>query len=271
MFDNQNIGFIGGGNMGEALIRGLLAASLFPADKVSVFDVSAARIEYLTGEYGIRAAESPEQLADSSRILLLAVKPQVISPVLAQLRTHVTSEKLVLSIVAGVPLGRLENAFPEGTPVIRVMPNTPALIQEGASALSPGKAVTAEQMEMGLALFRAVGKAVRVEEKWMDVVTGLSGSAPAYVLLMIEAMIDAGVLMGLPRNLARPLVVQTFLGTSRLVEQTGKHPAELKDMITSPGGTTIQGLRMLENQAVRGAIFEAVAAATQRSEELGKN
>ncbi len=271
MFENQNIGFVGGGNMGEALIRGLLAASLFTADRISAFDVSASRIEYLTKEYGIRSSESLGALADSSRIILLAVKPQVIAPVLSQLRTHITREKLVLSIVAGVPLGRLEGEFPAGVPVIRVMPNTPALVQEGASALSRGKAVSSEQMEMGLAMFRAVGKAVEVEEKWMDIVTGLSGSAPAYVLLMIEAMIDAGVLMGLPRPLARTLVVQTFLGTSTMLDKTGKHPAELKDMITSPGGTTIAGLRMLENKAVRGAIFEAVAAATKRSEELGKS
>jgi pyrroline-5-carboxylate reductase len=176
----------------------------------------------------------------------------------------------VISIAAGIPLGTLAGALPLDLPIVRVMPNTPALVLQGASALSRGKGVTEGQMAQALRLFQAVGKALEVEEKWMDAVTGLSGSGPAYFLLLLEAMIDAGVLMGLPRPIARELVLQTARGTVEMALETGKHPAELKDMITSPGGTTIQGLCVLEERAVRGALMRAVEAATKRSQELGK-
>ncbi len=256
--------------MGEALIRGLLSASLFTADRIFVFDVSAARLGYLNTEYGVGQYRNMGELAESCQVIVLAVKPQVMPAVLAELRSHLSRLPLVISIAAGIPLSMLEKELPQGIAVVRVMPNTPALILEGASGLSKGKSVSGEQMEMSLALFRAVGKAVEVEEKWMDAVTGLSGSGPAYVLLLIEAMVDAGVMMGLPRNVSRELAVQTFIGTSLMLDRSGKHPAELKDMITSPGGTTIAGLKILEARAVRGALMEAVEAATRRSEELGK-
>jgi len=271
MFSDQSIGFIGGGNMGEALIRGLIAGSLFPAEKVSAYDVIASRIQYLEKEYGIKGRASIGELAESSSIIVLAVKPQVISQVLDTLSAHLWHKPLVISIAAGVALSTLEGGLPDETPVVRVMPNTPALVQKGASALSRGRAVSAAQMEMSLALFRSVGKAAEVEEKLMDAVTGLSGSGPAYVLLVIEALIDAGVFMGLPRQIARDLVVQTVAGTSMMLEVTGKHPADLKDMITSPGGTTIQGLQVLESYSVRGAFMECVEAASNRSAELGKS
>jgi pyrroline-5-carboxylate reductase len=270
MFKDLNIGFIGGGNMGEALVRGLISASLFPADRVFVFDVSPARLDYLHTEYGVGLHRKMGDLAESCQVIVLAVKPQVMPAVLAELRTRLSNRPLVMSIAAGIPLSTLERELPQGTAVIRVMPNTPALVLKGASALSRGKSVSDEQMEAGLAIFRAVGTAVEVEEKWMDAVTGLSGSGPAYVLMLIEAMIDGGVLMGLPRNVARELTVQTFIGTSSMLARPGKHPAEYKDMITSPGGTTIAGLKILEAKAVRGAMMEAVEAATRKSEELGK-
>jgi len=269
MLRDQSIGFIGGGNMGEALISGLIAASLFTAEKVSAYDVIESRIQYLEKEFGIKRRRSIGELAESCSIIVLAVKPQVISQVLDTLRSHLSHKPLVVSIAAGISLAILEGRLPDETPVIRVMPNTPALVRKGASALSRGRAVSTAHMEMGLALFRAVGKAVEVEEKLMDTVTGLSGSGPAYVLLVIEALIDAGVLMGLPRQTARELVIQTVIGTSMMLESTAKHPAELKDMITSPGGTTIQGLQVLESYSVRGALMECVEAASRRSTELG--
>lgn len=256
--------------MGEALIRGLIAASLFRAEKVCAYDVLPARIQYLEKEFGIRAQGSIGALAEASSIIVLAVKPQVISDVLNTLGAHLAHKPLVISIAAGIALSTLEGPLPEKTAVVRVMPNAPALVQKGASALSRGKAVSAEQMEMSLALFRSVGKAVEVEEKLMDAVTGLSGSGPAYVLLVIESLIDAGVFMGLPRQIAKELVVQTVAGTAGMLDITGKHPAELKDMITSPGGTTIHGLQVLESYSVRGALMECVEAATRRSAELAK-
>ena len=270
MLRDQSIGFIGGGNMGEALIRGLIAASLFPAEKVFAHDVMPSRIQYLEKELAIKGRGSIGELARSSSIIVLAVKPQVISQVLDALREHLSHKPLVISIAAGIALSILEGRLPDLTPVVRVMPNAPALVGKGASALSRGKAVSTAQMEMSLALFRAVGKAVQVEEKMMDTVTGLSGSGPAYVLLVIEALIDAGVLMGLPRQTARELVIQTVVGTSMMLESSGKHPAELKDMITSPGGTSIHGLQLLESYSVRGALMECVEAASRRSAELGK-
>ncbi len=270
MFKDQAIGFIGGGNMGEALIRGLISASLFPPERVFVFDVVEARVKYLEKEFGVEAKRDIAELVRSSSIVLVAVKPQTILEVLDTLRGCLSHKPLVISIAAGVALSTLEGRLPESTSVVRVMPNACALVGEAASALSRGKAVTGAQMEIGLALFRAVGKAVEIDEKLMDAVTGLSGSGPAYVLLMIEALIDAGVLMGMPRQAARELAVQTVIGTSRLLESTGKHPGELRDMITSPGGTTIHGLQVLEARSVRGAFLECVEAATRRSAELGK-
>jgi pyrroline-5-carboxylate reductase len=270
MFRDHTIGFIGAGNMGEALIRGLIAASLFTAERIFAYDVIPHRTEYLTREFGIKQCGSIGELAETSSIIVLAVKPQVISEVLSTLRGHLAHKPLVISIAAGIALSTLESRLPDGASIVRVMPNTPALVQRGASALSCGKAVSATQMEMSLALFGSVGKAVAVEEKMMDAVTGLSGSGPAYVLLVIEALVDAGVFMGLPRQIATELVVQTVAGTSLMLEKTGKHPAEMKDMITSPGGTTIHGIQVLESYSVRGAFMECVEAATQRSAELGR-
>jgi len=270
MFRDENIGFIGGGNMGEALIRGLIAASLLSPDKISVYDAIEARTEYLEKEYGIKGRRDIGEIAEACSIIVLAVKPQVIVQVLHTLRSHLSRKPLVISIAAGISLSTLEGNLPEGTPVIRVMPNATALVQKGASALARGKVVSDGQLQMGMLLFNAVGKAVQVDEKLMNAVTGLSGSMPAYVLLVIEALIDAGVYVGLSRETARELVVQTVSGTSKMLESTGKHPAELKDMITSPGGTTIHGLQVLESRSLRSALMECVEAATRRSAELGK-
>jgi pyrroline-5-carboxylate reductase len=269
MFKHLKIGFIGGGNMGEAMIRGLISASLFASDQIHVFDVSTPRMQLLASSYRTQLSPDLGHLAESSQIIVLAVKPQVMQAVLRELRSHLSHQPLVISIAAGIPISDLVQGLEPGTHVIRVMPNTPALVLEGASALARGPLVTDDEMAQALALFQAVGKAFEVDESLMDAVTGLSGSGPGYVLLVLESLIDAGVLMGIPRQIARELVLQTALGTARMALETGKHPAELKDMITSPGGTTIRGLHVLESRAVRGAILGAVEAATLRSKELG--
>lgn len=270
MFEQTNIGFIGGGNMGEALIKGLLAASVVKPNQIQVFDVSSARMQYLKATYAIELSSDLVELAAASQIVILAVKPQNMAEVLAALRSSVGHRPLIISIAAGISLATLAQGLPDGIPVIRVMPNTPALVSQGASALARRPRVTDEQMQQALALFEAVGTATEVDEKWMDAVTGLSGSGPGYVLLFIESLIDAGILMGLPRSIARELAVQTVSGTAKMVQETGKHPAELKDLITSPAGTTIRGLQVLEEKSFRGAILRAVEAATLRSQELGK-
>jgi pyrroline-5-carboxylate reductase len=269
MFKNLKIGFIGGGNMGEAMIRGLISASLFTPDQIHAFDVSTQRMQLLTSTYGVQASPDLGHLAASSQLIVLAVKPQVMQTVLNELRSHLSHQPLVISIAAGIPIANLVQGLAAGTHIIRVMPNTPALVLEGASALARGPGVTDDEMAKALSLFRAVGKASEVDESLMDAVTGLSGSGPGYILLVLESLIDAGVLMGIPRQTARELVLQTALGTAKMASETGKHPAELKDLITSPGGTTIRGLRVLEDRGVRGAILSAVEAATLRSMELG--
>jgi pyrroline-5-carboxylate reductase len=271
MIDQSLIGFIGGGNMGEALIKGLLAAALFSPDRIIVSDADPARLEYLQRTYGIRPGRDIGEVCAASRIVILAVKPQVLPSVLEKLRPLIPHKPLVISIAAGISLATLAGALPEGTPVIRVMPNTPALVQQGASALSRSQSVTDEQMQQAMEIFGAVGSTLEVDEKGMDAVTGLSGSGPAYTLLFLESMIDAGVLMGLPRQVSRQLVLQTVQGTVQMVRETGKHPAELKDQITSPGGTTIRGLMVLEERAFHGAVMRAVEAATLRSKELGES
>jgi pyrroline-5-carboxylate reductase len=270
MSEGNTIGFIGGGNMGEALIRGLITASVLRPEQLYVHDVIASRLDYLKTNYSVHGASTIAEVAGHCEVLILAVKPQVMPRVMEELRTHMGHRPLIISIAAGISLETLCLSLPPGTPVIRVMPNTPALVLQGVSALSRGPGVTSEHMDRAMTLFRAVGSALEVEEKWMDAVTGLSGSGPAYFLLLIEGLIDAGVLMGLPRPVARELVVQTALGSAGMVLETGKHPAELKDMITSPGGTTISGLKVLEEAGVRGSLMRAVEAATLRSQELGK-
>ena len=270
MDEQLQIGFAGGGNMGEALIKGLLSASVLNPDRIRVYDVSAQRMQYLEQTYQITPCSGLAEMAKTSGVIILAVKPQNVIEVLDELHTQIGHRPLLISIAAGIPISTLTAGLEESIPIIRVMPNTPALVLEGASALARGQKVSDDQMQLALTLFQSVGKAIEVDEKWMDTVTGLSGSGPAYVLLMLEALIDGGVLMGLPRQVARELVLQTCLGTVKMVQQTGKHPAELKDMITSPAGTTISGLQVLEENALRGALMGAVQAASKRSRELGK-
>lgn len=265
----MKIGFIGGGNMGEALVRGLIHAGIVPPDHLTVYDVLQDRTAHLTQTYGIRAAAGLGECVLPSDSVVVAVKPQNVPEVLEELGRSALHRPLVISIAAGVPIAVLEAALPEGTPVVRVMPNTPALVLAGASALARGRFADDTHMETALRVFRAVGVAHEVPEKLLDAVTGLTGSGPAYVLCFLEALIDGGVLMGLPRPVAADLVVQTVLGTALMVQQTGKHPAALKDMVTSPGGTTIHGLEVLESRGFRGAVMGAVRAATERSAALG--
>jgi pyrroline-5-carboxylate reductase len=261
------LGFIGFGNMGGAIIRGLLAGGYVPRENLTCYDPDPARQAQLE-ELGIEAAlDNPEVM--HAPVVVLGVKPQVMPAVLASVKEFARPFHLIISIAAGVPLKILEGAFP-GSRVIRVMPNTPTLVGAGMAALAPGSAITPEDLALGLDLFRAVGQAVVVEERLMDAVTGLSGSGPAFVAVFIEALADGGVKMGLPRPLALTLATQTVLGTARLCQEEQLHPALLKDLVTSPGGTTISGLHALESSGFRGAVMDAVSAAAERSKELGK-
>lgn len=263
-------GFIGGGNMGEALIMGLLGNGATLAEDIMVHEVIPARQDYLEKTYKIRSAESNSALVKSVDIIILAVKPQFLGPVLTEIGDQVNADQLVVSIIAGVKIEEIQSALPEGTPVIRTMPNTPALVMAGATAMAPGDSATDIHMASAREIFESVGIAIEVPEKHMDIVTGLSGSGPAYIFMIMEAMADAGVLKGLPMDQALLLAGQTIFGSAKLAVETGVHPAQLKNQVSSPGGTTIAGLKILETGGLRGLIMEAIEAATNRSIELGR-
>ena len=265
----ERFGFIGGGNMGEALIKGLLQSGRAQPQDIIVFDVMPDRQKHLLEKYEIFPADNNSAVIEEATIIVLAVKPQNMDNVLGEIGPLVTSEQILVSIAAGVTLGKLEQYIRSEAPVIRVMPNTPALALAGAAALAPGTHATKEDMAKAMRIFEAVGVAVDVEEKYMDIVTGLSGSGPAYVFVLLEALTDGAVRLGLPRNQAQLLASQTILGAAKLAQETGVHPGQLKDMVTSPGGTTAAGLHALEKGGFRSLIMDAVAAAANRSAELG--
>lgn len=265
----ESIGLVGGGQMGEALIQGMLDAGLLNADNVMVVEPDGDRRIYLRKKYSIRVTEDAGELAKACSILVFAVKPQVMGKVLDQYKNLVNDAHLIISIAAGVTINTIELALGESLRIIRVMPNTPALVQEGSAALSPNSHVSGEDMDAAIQIFSAVGTCVQVNESLMDAVTGLSGSGPGYVFTFIEAMIDGGVLCGLPRPVAEKLVLQTVYGAAKLAMESGDDPAVLKGRVTSPGGTTIAGLHILEESGFRGAVMSAIEAATERSRELG--
>ncbi|MGC8735460.1 MAG: pyrroline-5-carboxylate reductase [Dissulfurimicrobium sp.] len=265
----KGIGFIGGGQMAEALIKGLISAGFVSKEKVIASDPAVGRRDHLAKTYGVRATDSNKEVVSSSDIIVLAVKPQVISRVLEEINEYVTMDHLVLSIAAGIPLRLLQDGLPRDTRVVRVMPNTPALVGYGAAALSPGSFAREEDIMLARDIMGAVGIVVVLPEHLMDAVTGLSGSGPAYVFAFIEGLIDAGVREGLSRPVAAELVLQTVIGSAVMCKETGRHPSELASMVTSPGGTTIDGLYMLEKGAFKGLLMDAVRAAVRRSMELG--
>ncbi len=267
---NGKIAFLGGGNMAEALIKGLLAAGTTRQEQIIATDVSDDRLAHLKKAYGVGAAKSNIDAARQADVIILSVKPQVIEKVLSEISSALDNRKLVISIAAGIAVAKVEKALKEGSRVVRVMPNTPALVLAGAAAISGGKNATSEDIALTLSIFNSVGRAVVVEEKLMDAVTGLSGSGPAYVFMIIDALSDAGVKAGLPRQLALELSAQTVFGSAKMVLETKEHPGKLRDMVTSPGGTTIEGLHALEKGKLRATLINAVEAATVRSRELGK-
>lgn len=269
MLKDKKIGFIGGGNMAEALIKGLLAGGM-PAKELAVAEPAAGRREFLRERYGVNVFIDNNAVAADCDVIILSVKPQVCSEALDSIKGSLSPDKPVISILAGITTTAIE-AMLSGTPrVVRVMPNTPALVMEGASAISKGAHATDDDISLARHIFELVGKAWVVEEKLLDAVTGLSGSGPAYVLTFIEALSDAGVKNGLSRDIATGLAAQTVFGTARLLLETREHPAVLRDKVTSPGGTTIAGMHALEKDGFRSAVINGVDAATARSMELGK-
>lgn len=266
--NEERIGFIGVGNMGEALLRGLIGSGLIPPARIFASDINVEKVCNLSEELGINAVESNRKLVLESDIILLAVKPDVIRDVLAEIAPDLAQPGWCISIAAGVSTAAIEGLLQSGVPVVRVMPNTPAMVGEGMAAICPGRFANETHIEKTKEIFQSVGKAIVVQEKLMDAVTALSGSGPAFVFLIIEALADAAVQLGLARADATIMAAQTVLGAGKMVIDTGEHPAVLKNKVTSPGGTTAAGLYELERGRVRAAIIDAIVAAASRSKQL---
>ena len=267
MGQRRGLAVLGGGKMGVALLAGLVKRS--GPGGVVVCERHPERGAELAARYGVEVVEVAEAAA-RARVLLLAVKPQDLPALLDRLAPAVEPGHLVVSIAAGISTAAIEAALPAGVPVVRVMPNTPALVDEGMSVLSAGASAGEDDLDEAEALLSAVGRVARVPEHQQDAVTALSGSGPAYFFYLVEAMVDAGVLLGLPRALTTELVVQTALGSALMLRESGEHPAQLRDAVSSPGGTTIAGIRELERHSVRSALISAIEAAARRSVELGR-
>ena len=267
--NSEKLGFIGIGNMGEALLRGIISSGLMPPADILASDLNTDKLSSLSHELKIAAVVNNRELVSRASIILVALKPNVILSVLSDISTHLSEPKWCISIAAGVSTGAIEDALQKDLPVVRVMPNTPAMVNEGMAAICPGKHASKEHIQRTQQIFQAVGKAIVVkEEKLMDAVTALSGSGPAFVFLMIESLTDAGVQLGLSRADAAVMAAQTVLGASKMLVDTGEHPAVLKNKVTSPGGTTAAGLYELERGNVRAGIIDAVVAAALRSKQL---
>jgi pyrroline-5-carboxylate reductase len=266
----KRLGFLGAGNMGEALIKGVLQAGLLPKEAIAASDAKPERLAHVAGTYGIQRAPDNRALVAGADVVVLAVKPQIMAAVLQEVAPAADATKLVVSVAAGVSVAGIRAHLPGARRLVRVMPNTPALVLEGATAIARAEGLEPGDLETVQALFGAVGRTVVLDEDALDAVTGLSGSGPAYVAIVIEALADGGVKMGLDRATALTLAVQTVLGTARLVRETGVHPGQLKDMVASPGGTTIAGVAALEDGGLRRTLIHAVEQATLRSRELGR-
>ena len=265
---DKKLCFIGGGNMAEAMISGVLDQRVVNAESIVVAEPVNERRRYLSETYQVGAVADNKAALKESEVVVLAVKPQVMAVVLKEIAPRITTGQTIVSIAAGISTELIVSYLGEDKNIVRAMPNTPAQIGLGATALCKGGAATTETLEKARALFDAVGITVVVDEAHMDAVTGLSGSGPAYIFVIIEALTDGGVKAGLPRDIAQALALQTILGATSMVLQTGKHPGQLKDMVTSPGGTTIKGLHVLEKKGVRAALMDAVEKAAKRSKEL---
>ena len=262
------LAILGTGRMGEALLGGLLRSGWATPDQLWCTVRTDERAEFLTSEYGVKADTDSAAAAADADVVLIAVKPQTIRVLLEQIAPKVRPEQTVISVAAGVPTTTIEEVLADGVPVVRVMSNVPVLVDEAMSAISAGRHATEEHLAVTEQVLGHVGKVVRLGEEHLDAVTALSGSGPAYFFLLAEAMIDAGILLGLSRDVATELIIQTMVGSAKMLRDTGRHPVELRESVTSPGGTTIAAVRVLEEQRVRAAFLNAIEAAKLRSEEL---
>jgi pyrroline-5-carboxylate reductase len=270
MLKGNTLAFLGGGNMSDALIAGLLQAGTARPEQIIATDILPDRRDHLNSRYRIKTTGDNREAASRANIIILSVEPQVLDEVLDEIRPVVSPDCLILSVAAGYPIARVASHLKAVTRIVRAMPNTPSTVREAVTALTFPHGLPEDDQHTARTVFESVGKVVIVEERLMDAVTGLSGSGPAYVYVMIEALADGGVKMGLPRHVAELLAAQTVLGAARMLIESGEHPGRLKDRVASPGGTTIAGLYQLEKGGLRATLISAVEAAAKRSAELGR-
>ena len=267
---DRPIAILGSGNMGSALLKGIINAKLTPSKKIIACDVSESKLHTLASEWKVRTTLDLNEAVKLSDILLLCLKPQTLPKALDAIKNSVRPDHLIISIVAGMRISFIQQRIGKNVGIVRVMPNIAAVVDEAASAIAYGEFVSTPQKDIAAAIFEAVGEVVVIAEEQLDAVTGLSGSGPAYIYMVIEALIDGGVKMGLARDIATKLAIQTVLGSAKLVKTSGLHPAILRDQVTTPGGTTINAIHELESHGLRSMLINAVATATRRSEELSK-
>lgn len=266
----RKLGFIGAGNMGCAMIKSIAASGILSPDCINVYDVDTERLTSLKEETGISISGSASEVVEKSDVIILAVKPNVLEQVLTSCKSSFDSKKILVSVAVGVPIKFYKRIIGEDKKVIRTMPNTPALVGEGMTLVAPDSSISKDELEYVMGIFGCFGKAELLEEKLMSEVTALTSSSPAYVFMFIEAMADAAVLSGLPRNLSYKLAAQAVLGSAKMVLETGKHPGELKDMVCSPAGTTIEAVSTLEKNKFRYAVIEAMDECTKKAREIGR-
>lgn len=264
----MKIGFIGTGNMGSSIIKGILSSKFEKSENINIFDLDKEKVNNLVKEYGVNTTNSEKELAENCNIIILSVKPHIIPIVLKNLSGNVKKDTIILTIAAGISISVIENALGEDKKVVRTMPNTPAQVLSGMTAVTFNKNIENSEKEIIFKLLNSFGKSVEIEEKLMHAYTGISGSLPAYVYMFMEALADGGVLCGMPRNKAYEIIAQTVAGSAKMLLETGKHPGQLKDEVCSPAGTTIEAVRVLENGNFRGNVIEAVVACTEKSKEM---
>lgn len=270
MLKRKNIAIIGGGKMGSIIARGLIIQKMTSADNIVVTDIDTARLQSLKSSLKVKTSSDNKKAARDAKIVILAVKPQNMAATLQDIKYYVDTSKVIISVAAGITTTLIEKSLGKGIRVVRVMPNTPALVGEGATAVAAGRYAKAGDVKLARSIFDAVGISIEINEKLMDAVTGLSGSGPAYFFLIIESLIEAGLKTGLSRDLAKTLATQTMLGAARLCMESDLEPDQLRAMVTSPNGTTFAGLQVMEKKKMRDIIIATVEAATNRSREMAK-
>ena len=266
----MELGIIGAGNMGSSILKGVITSNFLVSDDITVFDLNQEKVENLIKKYGIKAAESENELVEKSNILILSVKPNIVPIVLKKIKDKLNKNTIILSIAAGISINFIEKNIGSDKKVVRTMPNTPAQVMEGMTAVSFNPNIEETEKKIIFKLLDSFGKSIEIEEKLMHVYTGISGSLPAYVYVFIEALADGGVLEGMPREKAYKIIAQTVLGSAKMILETKKHPGILKDEVTSPGGTTIAALKALEDGKFRGTVIQAVKACIEKSKEMAQ-